>query len=100
MVISKQVALLKIKNAGSSIFGVEFTKADGTLRKMGCRLHCSTKAIEANQTGRRNAPNKDAYKVKVYDMGVETENGQGAFRTIPVDSLHVLRIGGEVFDVS
>lgn len=98
-IITKEQALEMIKSVGNDIFGVEFFKADNSYRKMSCRLHCQKAAIKANKTGRKHSPNKDRFKVRVYDMGVKTEDGQGAFRTISVDRLTVLRIGGKVFEV-
>jgi hypothetical protein len=99
MIINKEKALNLIQKHGETIFGVKFIKENGELRSMSCRLHATNKAIEANRTGRKNSPNRDRFKVRVYDMGIKTEEGQGAFRTISVDRLLSLTIAGENYRI-
>jgi hypothetical protein len=66
-------------------FGVTFIKADGTLRKMTCRLgvhkHATGRGLKYNPAERGN--------VIVWDTSVK------GYRTIKLDRLVSLRFGGE-----
>ena len=97
--LSHSQALAIINDHGHTLFGVKFIKSDGTVRSMTCKLHAFNKAIEANKTGRRQKPNSDKYKVKVFDMNASTDDGKGDFRTINVRTLFELSINGETYAV-
>lgn len=102
--ISQTQALQKILDQGQELFSLCFIKADGTKREMTCKRHAHKKAVEKNKTGRKNAPNRDPFMVKVWDMNkVENpdkpEESKGAFRTVNVNKLVWLKIGGITYEI-
>lgn len=102
MKISHHQALSMILHHGQTLFGVKFVKEDGSIRAMSCKRHASNKAEEVNKTGRKQGRgrNFDPYKIKVWDMNKQTEDGKGAFRTINVRTLLELSIDGETFEIA
>ena len=76
--------------AGSRIFGAEFVKADGSRRKMACRLGV-TKGLRS-PPGSWNGP-REGEILTVWDMH------KGAYRSIRLDRLRTLSIGGKLFRV-
>lgn len=101
-VIDRRRALEIIKSQGSSLFSVQFTKKDGSIRDMTCRLHCELRAQEANKTGKRRGPNQDENMVTVFDAQKENPDptmARGQFRTINVKTLISLHAGGVQYSV-
>lgn len=65
-------------------FGADFTKADGTTRRMNCRL-----AVKKYLKGGGNKTADKLSRLVVYDV-----NARG-YRTIPIERLKALRIAGQ-----
>lgn len=87
--IGRLDAKRKIHNTAGRIFSVQFTKRDGTLRDMVCRL-----GVKKKLKGGDRAYNPDDYNlVFVYDMQKE------GYRSIPFDRLHLLNINGQSYEV-
>lgn len=93
MIITHSKALEIIREHGQRFFSVRFIKQDGTARNMTCKLHAHNKAVEANQTGRKQSKNKDLTKVRVFDMVKKS------FRTINVGTLTNLKIDGIEYEI-
>jgi len=87
--ISKRDAYEMIVNTKGKIFGVKFTKKDGTERAMSCRLHV-TKGVKG--VGRNYTPITKGL-VGVYDMN----NG---FRMVNLKTLKEISFKGRTFKVS
>ena len=86
--ISKKNAYEMMLNTRGKIFGVKFTKKDGTERAMSCRLHV-TKGVKG--VGRNYTPITKGL-VGVYDMN----NG---FRMVNLKTLKEISFKGERFKV-
>jgi hypothetical protein len=102
--ISTTQARNMILSQGQELFSLCFIKADRTRREMTCKRHAHKKAVEKNKTGRKQAPNRDPFMVKVWDMNkVENpdkpEETKGAFRTVNVHNLVWLKIGGTTYEI-
>ena len=88
--ITEKQAVAKIFATGGRIFSALFTKKDGTLRDMTCRLHVSK---YVNGTGRSFDP-ADYDLIGVFDMQND------GHRMINVKTLETLTISGEKFAVT
>jgi hypothetical protein len=88
--ISKTDALAKIQATNGKVFGVTFTKKDGTTRKMQCRLD-----VKKGVTGKGMAYKPmERQLLPVFDMAND------GFRMVNLDTLSELRTAGETFNVS
>lgn len=81
----------------TAIFGLEYIKADGTLRRASCKLH-------VDHPGHGTKPGRGFYKgesakealenhgnLKYYDMGKQNPDGtQGAYRTAKMSRIQKL----------
>jgi len=85
MNLERKLALIKA-NEGK-IFSVEFTKKDGTLRKMVARLG----VVKHLRGGGKNTCDAYDHLVTVWDMQKE------AYRNINVDTMISLKAGGNEY---
>lgn len=81
----------RIKEAGNQIVGVTFTKKDGSIRHMAFRTGIykdQVKGSAPETTAKINATLTDNGMIRVGDMK------QGTFRTVNLNTVSRLRIGG------
>jgi len=94
--IGKVKALELIKNSDGKVFGVKFTKKDGSLREMCARLKVK-KNIKG--VGMRFDPKELGY-VTVFDMNADdNRGGRGSYRLININTLKHLSLGGKEYEV-
>ena len=84
-----------IQATDGKVFSVEFTKKDGSLRKMSCRLGVKkgVKGTRPEATAKRNQTLADNGMLGVFEMfnGTETKG----FRTINLNTLTKFTFGGK-----
>ena len=89
------------KNA-NLIFGMEYIKADGSLRKATCRLHVNDPKY-ANKPNGNGLTAESAYQeynnIKYFDCNVEGNGGKGGYRTAKIDRIQKLKIKGVEYKV-
>ena len=94
--IGKVKALELIKNSDGKVFGVKFTKKDGSLREMCARLKVK-KNIKG--VGMRFDPKELGY-VTAFDMNADDKSGgTGDYRLININTLRELTISGQTYRV-
>ena len=94
--IGKVKALELIKNSDGKVFGVKFTKKDGSLREMCARLKVK-KNIKG--VGMRFDPKELGY-VTAFDMNADDKSGgTGDYRLINLNTLRELTISGQTYRV-
>lgn len=87
----------KVKSFKGRVFCVEFTKQDGTLRKMVARTGVS-KGVKG--TGKSLDIVKNPNLITVTDMVVASKEGvEKAFRVLSLDKISYLACGTDVFGV-
>jgi len=87
----------KVKSFGGKVFRVEFTKQDGTLRKMTARTGVS-KGVKG--TGKSLDTTKNPNLITVTDMVVASKSGaEKAYRMVSLDKITYLACGDDVFGV-
>ena len=83
----------KIINTNGRLFGVEFVKKDGSLRKMCCRLGVKkgVKGVEPNRAEQDYEHNL----MTVYDFNANrTDESKGGFRRINLSTVQSFTIDG------
>ena len=94
--IGKVKALELIKNSDGKVFGVKFTKKDGSLREMSARLKVK-KNIKG--VGMRFDPKELGY-VTAFDMNADDKRGRkGDYRLININTLRELTVSGQTYCV-
>ena len=94
--IGKVKALELIKKSDGKVFGVKFTKTDGSLREMCARLKVK-KNIKG--VGKRFDPNELGY-ITAFDMNApDDRGGKGDYRHININTLQHLSIGGKEYEI-
>jgi hypothetical protein len=90
MIASAKV-LTTLKNLNGQLFGAFFQKADGSHRRMVCRL-----GVDKGRKGGGYSHTKDVtrHNMTVYEMA-----GGGRYRAIPINRLITLKIAGRVHAV-
>lgn len=100
-----------ILSAGNRMAGVWFVKrTDGKRRRMAFRLHVSKPTYATKPTGKRflknRAKDEDNHMITVFDTNKITYskktgkmNGRGAWRSIPLDSVTRIAVGGEIYRI-
>jgi hypothetical protein len=99
-----------IQSAGNQIGAVHFIKrSDGTKRRMAYRLHVAKPTYAAKPTGKRFKTNRskdaDNLQVTVFDVNHINYNhkdrmsGRGAWRTIPLENVTRIAVGGEIYKI-
>jgi len=78
-----------IESSGDKTFGVVFTKKNGELRNMNCRLGVKSK-LRGGQSTTAHKPNL----VTVYDMNKRD------YRCINLDTVKSLNIAGKHYEIS
>jgi predicted HAD superfamily phosphohydrolase YqeG len=97
-----------IKSVGNSIGSVHFVKrSDSKLRKMAYRLHVKNPSYARKPTGQKvkSMINKDENnnQVTVFDVNKITYdikgkmNGRGAWRSIPLENVKRVKVGGIIY---
>ena len=94
--IGKVKALELIKNSDGKVFGVKFTKKDGSIREMCARLKVK-KNIKG--VGMRFDPKELGY-VTAFDMNAaDDRGGKGDYRLININTLKHLSLEGQEYEV-
>lgn len=75
-------------------FYVEFTKKDGSLRKMVCRFGVKSHLRGGEWANGQAGRPEDHWLAIVFDMG------KVGYRSIPVKRLHLLRVEGQEYRVA
>lgn len=97
-----------IKSAGNNIFAVSFyKKSDGSLRRMACRLHVHKPSYANKPSGKKfKRSSKDGINNQiVFDVNKITYNsrgkmnGRGAWRTIPLENITRIKVGGTIYKI-
>jgi hypothetical protein len=97
-----------IKSAGNHFFAVSFIKrSNGKLRRMSGRLHVYKPQYEKEPTGKKFLYKmaRDAEKnlLTIFDANVLRYNnknrlcGRGGFRSIPLNNVVRLKVGGTIY---
>jgi len=87
--ISKLKAYLLIEESKGKVFTATFTKVDGSIRVMNCRL-----GVKKGLTGRgMNYNPRLKQMIPVYDMNKKE------YRMLKLDTISELKIGGQVYTV-
>lgn len=96
-IIKRSEILSLINTRPTAIFGLEYLKADGTVRRASCRLHVSNPGhgTKPGQGLYRGESAKEALEnhgnLKYYDMGKKSPDGsQGAYRTAKLSRIQRL----------
>lgn len=88
--ITQENAVKLIKSTEGRIFTVEFTKKDGSHRKMNCRLGV-TKHLKGGEL---------AYEPSEYDLITVFDVQKGGYRMISIDTLQQVAVDGEEYKVA
>jgi len=94
-VATQQMVRNVIKGFGNKVFRVEFTKKDGSLRKMTARIGV-TKGVKG--TGKSLDYGKHTNLLTVVDMAAAAKDGVAkAYRVISLDKISYLSCGSATF---
>lgn len=97
-----------IKSAGHLFCSVHFRKReDGKRRKMCCRLHTLNPTYSKKPSSKVNRRQQDLdnNQMTVFDTNKVLYNkkglmsGRGAFRTIPLENVERVKVGGEIYRI-
>lgn len=88
--ISQATAKTLMHKTNGKVFTAVFTKKDGSMRKMNCRLGVHS---HANGKGLKYIPARYGL-MTVFDMQV------GAYRSVNMNTLNTLQISGKVYFVN
>lgn len=98
-----------IKSAGNNIFAVSFyKKSDGSLRRMACRLHVHKPFYANKPSGKKFKRSRSKDEINnqiVFDVNKITYNsrgrmnGRGAWRTIPLENVTRIKVGGTIYRI-
>ena len=108
--VRKRVSLVRelILQAGNRFCSVHFRKReDGSKRRMCCRLHTKkptySKVPNSNGSKKRQDFKNDLLTVfdtnKVLYNKKGKMNGRGAWRSIPLESVERVKVGGEIYRI-
>ena len=94
--IGKVKALELIKNSNGKVFGVKFTKKDGSLREMCARLKVKK---NLKGVGMRFDPKELGY-LTVFDMNaIDKDGSKGAYRQMDTRTVKHLSLEGQEYEV-
>jgi hypothetical protein len=94
--IGKVAALDLIKNSNGKVFGVKFTKKDGSIREMCARLKVKK---NLKGVGMKFNPKELGY-VTAFDMNAKDKRGgTGDYRLININTLMHLSLEGKEYEV-
>ncbi len=99
-----------MESAGSKIAAVHFRKrSDGELRTMSYRLHVKKPSTAPAPKGNKGAAtkikDKDNLQMTVLDVNKVVRDkegniiGRGAYRTVPLENVERISVGGEVYQI-
>ena len=88
-IITTEIALKLIKSTQGQIFNVTFTKKDGSIRSMSCRLGVA-KHLKGGEL---------AYDPKEYDLLAVFDVQKKGYRMINLETLERIAISGKEFKV-
>jgi hypothetical protein len=90
-----------IESTGNLVFGVTFTKADGSTRNMQARLHVAKPKHVTAPTGAvdRKQNDIDTDTMTVFDMNKVVNGKRGAYRRFKLGAVRELRIKGKIYPV-
>lgn len=93
---SRAFALLQdLKDRGEGkVFYAEFTKKDGSLRKMTCRFGVKSYLRGGEWANGQAGRPEDHWLAIVFDMG------KVGYRSIPLKRLHLLKVEGQEYRVA
>lgn len=95
-----------IESAGNLFCSVHFRKReDGKMRRMCCRLHTMSPTYSKKPGGNTNRRKQDKKNdiMTVFDTNKVlynrkgNMNGRGAFRSIPLENVERVKVGGEIY---
>lgn len=94
-----------IKSVGNQIGSVHFiARGTGKLRKMSYRLRVSKPTYEKVPSGHKNRTKKqDSNLMTIFDVNMVRYNtrgrmnGRGGYKSIPLDSVVRLKVGGTIY---
>jgi hypothetical protein len=95
-----------IKSAGNQLFAVSFVKrSDGTKRNMVCRSHVRKTQYAGIPSGKRTYDPQKHDLAILFDMNTlkysrkDKLNGRGGWKSIPLDSITRIKVGGEIYKI-
>lgn len=87
-IVTREKIAASIKATNGAIFGVEFIKKDGSLRKMTCRT-----GVKSHLRGGQSTTSHKPHLVTVFDTRV------GEYRSINLDTIKSMTMFGQRFDI-